>query len=271
MKWIEALKKWNELNGYKKNDKSSKPWCVPKKNTDDYDEVRALMENRESKRAIKAKEEAKAKEEIQKSKKVLLEKKAKKPQKNKKALLEKQRQLNIKEVFENITKMLNKKKNESKKVGGKRVLSKKLRDWVNALKEWNAKSEKWCVPIKNTKEYHEVKALYKKEETPKPKEEPKKEEPKPKTKAKAKAKETKVKERLEATPAIQAEYNKLQEEIKSQRKEGNRLKRQYTNHRTDETAKAFNDYIVGVNALVDKSNAIVRKYKITVAEPKRKK
>ena len=33
--WITALKKWNEKNGG--------AWCVPKKGTKDYDEVRALM------------------------------------------------------------------------------------------------------------------------------------------------------------------------------------------------------------------------------------
>lgn len=97
MKWIEALKKWNELNGYKKNDKSSKPWCVPKKNSDDYDEVKALMEKRESKRTVRAKEEAeKAKrlqlekeakeaEEAEKSKKALLVKKAKEAEEAEKA------------------------------------------------------------------------------------------------------------------------------------------------------------------------------------------
>ena len=34
-KWIEALKKWNE-----KNDK----WCVPRKGTPEYQEVRKIMD-----------------------------------------------------------------------------------------------------------------------------------------------------------------------------------------------------------------------------------
>lgn len=40
-KWIEALKKYNEKKGN---------WCVPKKGTKEYDEVRKIMDGeRESK------------------------------------------------------------------------------------------------------------------------------------------------------------------------------------------------------------------------------
>jgi len=35
MNWIQALKQWNTSKGG--------AWCVPKKGTTDYDEVRAIM------------------------------------------------------------------------------------------------------------------------------------------------------------------------------------------------------------------------------------
>lgn len=49
--WITALKKWNEKKGG--------AWCVPKKGTKDYDEVRALMGERKAPAREKKKREKK--------------------------------------------------------------------------------------------------------------------------------------------------------------------------------------------------------------------
>lgn len=41
MNWIQALKAWNQKNGGK--------WCIPKKGTADYNEVKKLMTKKKGK------------------------------------------------------------------------------------------------------------------------------------------------------------------------------------------------------------------------------
>ncbi len=55
MRWVDALKQWNAGQG---------KWCIPKKGTEDYDAVRAIMgpkvEKEKKVKAEKAPKEAKA-------------------------------------------------------------------------------------------------------------------------------------------------------------------------------------------------------------------